>query len=132
MGWVNGVGMTPTVYRLPWPVSPCLVQISPPLSPKLLLASSTHTLLGRVTELTMASPKSLYCFLVLYAICLKTPACFVDYELACLSNRGTDYVCSHTRDSDTLLVAWTLGLPSYSNHLLLVDEIAVQYDIVAI
>jgi hypothetical protein len=34
-----------------------------------------------------------------------------------LSKHGTDYVCSHTWDSDSLLVTRTLGLPSYSNHL---------------
>jgi hypothetical protein len=66
----------------------------------------------------MASPKSLYIFLVLYAICLMTLACFVDYELSFFPNRGTD-CCSHTQDSDSLLITQTLGLPSYSNHLLL-------------
>ena len=68
----------------------------------------------------MASPKSLYFFIVLYAICLMTPACFVYYELACLPNCGTDYVRSHSWDADSLLVRWTPGLPSYSNHLSLV------------
>ena len=46
-----------------------------------------------------------------------TPACFVDYELACLPNHGTDYVCSPTQYSDSLFVTQTFGLPSYSNHL---------------
>ena len=46
-----------------------------------------------------------------------TPACFADYERSCLPNRGTDYVCSHTRDNDSLLVIQTFGLPSYPNHL---------------
>ena len=45
-----------------------------------------------------------------------TPAYFVDYKLS-LPNRGTDYVCSHTRDSVTLLVTQTFGLPFYSNQL---------------
>ena len=67
-----------------------------------------------------------------------TPALFIDYELACLPDRWADYVCSHTHDSDSLMVAQTLGLPSYSNHLspsshsMLSDEIAVQYDLLAI
>lgn len=116
------VGVTPT------PVACCTADWIPtgdlftvchlphsPLSPELSLASSTHALLGASDyELTMVGPKSLYFSLLRYAICLMTPACFVDYELACIANF---LVCSHTRDSDSLLVTWTLGLPSYSNHV---------------
>ena len=68
-------------------------------------------------ELTMASSKMLYFSIVLYAICLMTPACFVDYELACLPIRGTVYVSSTL---GTLTLYWLRGLlapPSYSNHL---------------
>ena len=66
-----------------------------------------------------------------------TPEYFVDYKLS-LPNLGTDYVRSHTWDSDSLLVTQNFGLPSYSNHLsagfvfMLSDEIAVPYDLVAI
>jgi hypothetical protein len=78
-------GLSPVWYRYP---------CHNPASPEFSLASSTHAL---TLNLQWLAP-SRYIFLLCF-ICLVTLACFVDYELACLPNRGTDYVCSHTRDS---------------------------------
>ena len=119
------MGVTPT------PVACCtaawippgdLFTVCPGLSPPvwyryprhtydLSFASSTHALLGRVTlNLQWLAPSRYIFFLVLYAICLMTPACFVECELACVPTHGTGYVCSHTLDSDSLLTASPPGM----------------------
>ena len=47
-------------------------------------------------------------FTIMNSSWLMTPACFVDNKPSCLPNRGTDYVCSHTQDSASLLVTQIL------------------------
>ncbi|CDR00749.1 unnamed protein product, partial [Oncorhynchus mykiss] len=107
----------PVWYRYLHHTHPSLPGLSPPVwyryphHTPLSLASSTHTLLRRVTlNLQWLAPSCYFFYLVLYTICLRAPECFVDYEHSCLPNHGTDCLfphCSHR----------LFGLPSYSNHL---------------
>ena len=60
---------------------------------------SSYLVWASYSYLEWLAPGRFLFFVVLYAICPMTPRCFVDYELACLTNYGTDNVCFHTHDS---------------------------------